>query len=62
MANGVVYSPGGDGTLQVYSAATGALQWKGTIPSGGPLSTPATANGFVYIGQASPPAGETAKL
>jgi outer membrane protein assembly factor BamB len=62
VANGVVYSPGGDGNLYAYSATTGARLWEGRVPGGGPASTPAIANGFVYMTQAHATAGQTSKL
>jgi hypothetical protein len=61
-ANGVVFSPGGDGTLRAYSAESGLMLWSAAIPGGGALATPAVANGNVYVGQANAPAGHHAKL
>jgi outer membrane protein assembly factor BamB len=50
VASGVVYSSS-NGSLYALSAATGALLWNTPIGSGSfSLSSPAVANGVVYIG------------
>ncbi len=51
VAGGVAYVvTGGDGTLYAFSTATHALLWTAAIPAGGDNSSPAVANGVVYVG------------
>jgi eukaryotic-like serine/threonine-protein kinase len=48
VANGVVYV-GSDTNLYALNATTGAKLWSYT-PAGGVISSPAVANGVVYVG------------
>lgn len=48
VVDNVVYVPSGNGTFYALDAVTGALIWKRTIV--GSSSSPAVANGVVYVG------------
>jgi outer membrane protein assembly factor BamB len=47
VANGVIYAGTGTGTVYALNASTGALLW--SYPTGYLTSSPAVANGVVYV-------------
>ena len=49
MANGIVYVGSADGKVSALNATTGATVWTVTT-GGGVQSSPAVANGIVYVG------------
>jgi outer membrane protein assembly factor BamB len=50
VANGILYTVSGNGTLYALNAATGAIEWEYTTGGTFDDDSPAVANGIVYLG------------